>query len=167
MIEAKFNASGWDAAFAKIKGSRESLARRMGVSGGVLLRDEAKAIAPIAEPAMAGDHPPGTYRDSIYLAFDSDRSTATEFAYKVSWNAQIAWWGKLIEFGHWMPYKVVRVNGSFYTTDEKDERNGGKGQRIPAQGILARTGDALAADALRAMIERGKAELPILLGGGT
>lgn len=165
MIEANLNIDGWLDGFDMLSDIRESLARRMGVEGGVLLRDKAKEKAPVSDPTVQSKYPAGNLRDSLYLARDTDASTDYVFVYKISWNAKQAWYGKLLEFGHWMPYRVhISVNGQFYTDKgERDMRNAGKGKRVKATAFLRRTGDEHAQDALRAMLDRGKREFPELV----
>jgi hypothetical protein len=163
---AKTDLSQWDAVFTGLQGPiKESLARRMLVEGGVLLRDVAKANAPVSDgpynPSSRGSHHAGTYQDSLYLAKDTDNTTATNIFYKVTWNAKKAWWGKLIEFGYWRKYEVHRDNaGNFYTDKTKLLA---VPVWVPPEAPLGRTARGQKGNAVRVMIERGKKELPILL----
>ena len=64
MADAVFDDKEWTSAFAMLRGEfKESLARRMGVSGGRILRDEAKRRAkrdapPPTRPGLAPSGPP-------------------------------------------------------------------------------------------------------------
>lgn len=90
---ARFDMSEWSAVLDNLAGpGRESLARRMLVSGGVVLRDEAKAQAPVgvAEEQLVrqygGSLKPGSLQAAIYLAKSDKLTTRTVFTYVVSWN---------------------------------------------------------------------------------
>jgi HK97 gp10 family phage protein len=134
-------------------GIAESLARRMAVEGGVLLRDEVKARAPVDE---------GDLRDAIYLAFRDRESNESQVMYRVTWNDQKAWYGRLIEFGHFRPYFVGMSNGKWFTAKGIPNPLGAK-YRWEAQPFMAPAWEARKADVMRVMIERGRKELPILL----
>lgn len=161
----KLDMSAWTQALAALKGPvKESLARRMLVSGGVLLRDKAKAQCvrsdPPYNPNSRGSHSPGTLANSLYLAYAPERSTDVLFSYKISWNAKKAWWGKLVEFGYWRTHAVhVGVDGSFYT----DMSQPIPPKWMPARPFLRPTFDSYSNVAIRAMVFRGQKELPILL----
>ena len=176
MAENTFDASGWKAGLDRLQGPlRESLARRMAVSGGVILRDEAKVRAPRSD----GPYTPysgegsrhseasGTLADSIYLAFDQNKSTQTLFTYRITWNDEKAWWGRLIEFGHWRPFGVGLNKEGFYVSHNPTKRKGkkGEGDWVSAKPFLGPTFDAKLTEARTAMIERGRNELPKLLRG--
>jgi hypothetical protein len=144
---------------------RESLARRMLVTGGVHLRDKAKLAAarsdPPYNPNSRGSQQPGTLSNSIYLAFDTDDSTKEVFFYNVTWSDRDAWWGKLIEFGWMRTHEVHRgANGAFYTDMSKPLP---APKPMPANPFLRPTIDTYGDSAVRLMIERGKEELPKLI----
>ena len=142
---------------------RESLARRMGASGGRVLRDEARRLAPYGGESRSWN--PGTLKSAIYLAFNPELSAArSRVTYVVSWNRRIAPHGHLVEFGYWTPYRVrVTVNGRWVTnTDELLPTP----KRVRAYPFLRPAFDGRKHDAARAMIQRGKEELPKLLRGG-
>lgn len=135
----KFDGSGWDAAVAQLSGPfKEKLARSMAVAGGSLLRDEAKANAPVDT---------GLLRDSIYLAFKDDRSNEMQVVYSVSWNSKTAPHGHLLEFGHW------HVTGG---------KGGERTSWTPARPFLRPAYDQ-APRAMQAMIARGKVRAAELL----
>lgn len=150
----------------------ESLARRMIVSGGVILRDEARANALISfaktswvpNPRSRGSETPGELAEAIYLARDDKNTTATTFTYKVSWNAKQAWWGKLREFGYFMRYKVYKDAQGVYHTLKTHKL--AEPRWMPAHPILAPAFDGNINRVREAMLERGRHELPILLHGG-
>lgn len=144
--------SDWARALDGLQGSlREKLARSMAVAGGKLLRDEAKALAPVES---------GRLKSSIYLAYRERASTEAQVVYSVSWNAKTAPHGHLIEFGHWQPYKVVRKPDGTFATDKSQPRASPKW--IAAKPFL-RPAEAAWPRAREAMIRRGRERLPELL----
>jgi len=151
-VSAKLDVSGWTKALDNLAGEkRVSLARSMCVAGGEVLRDEAKLLAPFEN---------GVLKDAIYLAYKDDRSTEAQVVYSVSWNHRKAPHGHLIEFGHWQPYKVVKLpNGDWFTTKEKLPSP----KWISAKPFLRPAYDIAKGRAVQAMIERGKQRLPELL----
>ena len=170
---------------------KESLARRMGVSGGVVLRDEAKRNADRGSDATVnprangttgvGSREAGTLAKAIYLAYDTDNSNDKQVVYKISWNAKDAWWGKMVEFGYQMDHVVVMDKyGEFITLPDKNGKKGkggglkwadvknptGLGARwIPGKPFLGPAYDTKLGQARRDMIARGREELPKLLRG--
>ena len=151
--KATFDASGWTAALDKLVGpARESLARSMAVAGGQVLRDEAKARAPVDS---------GGLRDSIYLAFQDGRSTPTMVQYAVSWNASKAPHGHLLEFGHWQTRAAYQGrDGKWYSGALLPNP-----KWVPAHPFLRPAYEAAKDRARQAMIERGRQRLPELLAG--
>lgn len=151
------------AAFDKLDGAfKESLARRMLVDGGVLLRDAAKGNARMAANKEGADVS-GLLARSIYLVFDAQSSTATRFTYKISWNAKTAPHGHLVEFGHWRTHAVYKgADGNWYSRVDMPLA---RPVWVAARPFLRPTFDSYASVAIRAMIFRGKRELPILLAG--
>jgi HK97 gp10 family phage protein len=152
-VSAKLDVSGWTKALDKLAGEkRVSLARSMCVAGGEVLRDEAKLLAPVKD---------GVLKDAIYLAYKDALSGESRQVYSVSWNHRKAPHGHLIEFGHWQPYKVVKLpNGDWFTTKEKLPSP----KWISAKPFLRPAYDIAKERAVQAMIERGKQRLPELLG---
>lgn len=168
-LRASFDSAQWDTIFAKLAGpGRESLARRMGVSGGVILRDEAKERAPMSDgnynETSGGSQQSGQLKDSIYLAFNTTLSTSTTFVYSVSWNADLAWWGKLIEFGHYIRYPYYRDAEGVYHTNKKRGLLANPFW-VPAQPFLQPAFDSSQGRAKVAMLERGRVEVQILFQG--
>jgi len=53
---------------------QESLARRMGVAAGSVIRDEAKERAPVGKTGTWGSITPGLLKSSIYLAYSPEQS---------------------------------------------------------------------------------------------
>ena len=143
-----------------------SLARSMGVAGGKVLRDEAKARAPVES---------GGLRDALYLAFKDGKSTEAKVIYSVTWNAKKAPHGHLIEFGHWRYNKII--NGR----PQKSLRPGltkGKGPQdhvppgaldqpvwVSAHPFLRPAYTSSAGRALQAMAARGRERLAEILAG--
>jgi hypothetical protein len=149
-IKADF--SGWQKAVEKLQGPlKVSLARSIAVGAGETLRDEAKLLAPKESGLLA---------NSIYLAYKDGRSNEKEVVYSVSWNHLAAPHGHLIEFGHWQPYKVVKLpNGDWFTTKERLPSP----KFIAAHPFLRPALDSAGKRAAQAGIERGRRRLPELL----
>jgi len=161
--------SEWLKAFDGLDDLKESLARRMGVSAGVIVRDDAKERAPIGDPTegydaswKTGSDQPGALRDAIYLAY-SDASTETQVVYSVSWNAKKAFWGVFVEFGFVMEHLVLmnRAQNTFWT--EKGEARPDGPLRVEATPFLAPALDSNIARIAKAALDRGKIEFPKLL----
>lgn len=170
-ISARMDFGDMNASLERLAGAgRVSLARRMGVAGGTILRDEAKVNALQSHartswtpnPNSRGSETPGTLADAIYLAFDKKGSSDTLHRYAVSWNAKKAWWGKLREFGYFQRFRVYKdAQGVYHTTKEKLPQP----KRRPADPFLAPAFDAHLAAVKSAMIAAGKIELPKILRG--
>ena len=131
-----------------------SLARSMGVAGGKVLRDEAKARAPVES---------GGLRDALYLAFKDGKSTEAKVIYSVTWNAKKAPHGHLLEFGHWQPYTVVRTKDGRFYTDKSKPLSAPKW--VPAHSFLRPAYMGAAGRALQAMQARGRERLAEILAG--
>lgn len=178
MAEFKANVDfgEWTTLFDRLQGAaRESLARRMLVSGGKVLEAEAKMLARrptthVYNPASRGSQEAGQLADAIYLAFRDGESTQTTFKYSVSWNNQKAWWGKLREFGYYVRYPYyIDKHGMYHTYHAEGGK--GKGTPLPKPHWVAPTpflGPALNVlpQVKIAMIERGREEVQKLLKGG-
>lgn len=162
--------SEWDKAFDKLAGPvKESLARRMGVSGGQVMRDEAKLQAPVGvaeEQAIrqyGGSIKPGALRDAIYLAYNDKLSNNVSYTYSISWNSskERAPHGHLVEFGHLMTHQVIfSPEKGWHTLKDKPLANP---KWIPGNPFLSRAYDISLGRAYTAAIERGRVELPALL----
>ena len=166
-----FQTEGWKGAFAALRGpAKESLARRMLVSGAIVLRDEARANALISQAksewnyndASRGSQVAGNLSENIYYAFDDRGSTSTMFTYKVSWAEKKTFWGKFLEFGYYRRYVVVKdeATGKYWTFKKKPLE---KPVWIPARPFLAPAYDTAIDKAKSAMIARGAKEFPILM----
>lgn len=155
------DASEWEQAFTALEGPvRESLARRMLVEGGVLLRDASKSNARMAAN-KENVETRGLLASAIYLVYEKEAETKVSFTYKISWNAKVAPHGHLIEFGHWMTHKVYKAsNGEWYTLKDQPLDTP---KWVAARPFLRPTFDSYGNVAIRAMIMRGQKELPILL----
>lgn len=76
-------------------------------AGAQIIYDRAKQLAPVSKAAhmfhgtnaVYGPYKPGTLRDSIYQAFSKDNSFTDVSTYHVSWNADKAPYGAMVEFG--------------------------------------------------------------------
>lgn len=158
---ARLDTTQTDKAFAGLAGPvKESLARRMLVSGGVLLRDAAKSNA-LMGANKEGVEPRGVLAAAIYLARDTDAETKTMFAYTISWNARKAPHGHLVEFGHWRTHAVYKAaNGEWYTNKSQPLD---APVWVAARPFLRPTFDSYGGTAVRAMLQRGAEELPKLL----
>lgn len=144
------------AAFDVLDGPfKESLARKMLVEGGVLLRDQATANALIPDNKESAERR-GVLAAAMYLVFNKEESTQTLFTYKVSWNAKQAPHGHLIEFGHWRNQKVYKAaNGQWYTI--KDEFLDTP-KWVAARPFLGPAFDQYGGIAIKNMLDRGKRE---------
>lgn len=116
--------------------AKEPVARSMGVAMGRVVRDEAKARAPVLKPGNEGydGQVEGTLRDNIYLAFDDRKYVLNPntYTYTVSWNSFRAAHGHLMEFGFEQPYQVTQDgSGVWYTP-----LTGGKGAKGRNTGYL-------------------------------
>jgi hypothetical protein len=169
-LKATLDLTQINVAFDAIAGPvAQSLGRRMAVEAGVLLRDKAKFASVLSElryrgpynPISRGSQAPGTLQESIYLVFNKEESTDKILMYSVSWNNKKAWWGKLLEFQHIRTHKVYTgADGNWYTSKTPLE----KPITVPARPFLGPTIDAYGNVAVAAAMDRGKRELPILLG---
>lgn len=149
---------------------KESLARRMGVSGGQVVREAARDNVPIGDPTDGYDAPwkkgstePGALRDAIYLAYSEKRSDKDRFVYSVSWNTKKAFWGVFVEFGFIMEHLVLMNVGqnTFWTVKGAVRPNGPL--RVNAKPFLAPALDQNLSRIFDAALNRGKEELPKLL----
>jgi len=76
-------------------------------AGAQVIYDRARQLAPVSEKSHTfniegrkyGPFAPGTLRDSIYQAFSKDNSFKDVSTYHVSWNADKAPYGGMVEFG--------------------------------------------------------------------
>lgn len=175
-FKAKLDMTGAVAMLDRLGGpAKESLGRRMGVSGGVLLRDAAKAKALVAQNKQ-GKARRGVLAGSVYLAYDKILSKPDFVSYKIAWNAKVAPHGYLIEFGHWRYNKFIggKPQHSLLAGVKKGsgpQSHGGPGaldvpEWVPAKPFLRPTIDAYGQAAVNAMMARAKIEFPILMAEG-
>ena len=76
-------------------------------SGAQIIYERAKALAPRSDHAhtfriegrVYGPYAPGNLRDSIYQVFSKDNSFRDVSTYHISWNADKAPYGAMVEFG--------------------------------------------------------------------
>lgn len=76
-------------------------------AGAQIIYDRAKQLVPVSSHAhmfhgthaVYGPYSPGTLRDAIYQAFSKDNSFKDVSTYHVSWNADKAPYGGMVEFG--------------------------------------------------------------------
>lgn len=76
-------------------------------AGAQIVYERAKQLAPVSDAAHMfqiegrgyGPFKPGTLRDSIYQAFSKDNSFKDVSVYHVSWNADKAPYGAMVEVG--------------------------------------------------------------------
>lgn len=167
-VEFKMDAAQVNKLFDKLNGPiKESLARRMGVSGGIVIRDEAKLRAKRGphnyNPVSRGSHASGTLADSIYVAYNDRLSHTNMFVYSVRWNDKKTFWGKFAEFGHYLKYAYwVDTQGVYHTNKTRPLRTF---HWVPATPFLGPALDTHERAARDAMIKRGQEELPKLLKG--
>jgi len=76
-------------------------------AGAQIIYERAKALAPRSDHAhtfriegrVYGPYAPGNLRDSIYQVFSKDNSFRDMSTYHISWNADKAPYGAMVEFG--------------------------------------------------------------------
>lgn len=161
--------SGLLRAFDGLSDLQESLARRMGVSGGVVIRDAAIENAPVGDEKdgyaaswKTGSTEPGALKEAIYLAYNESQSNDQQIVYSVSWNAKKAFWGVFIEFGFIMDHLVgMNPDGTFWTDKSKKRPKGAL--TVDAQPFLAPALDNNIQRIVQATLDRGKQEFPKLL----
>lgn len=76
-------------------------------AGAQIIYDRAKAVCPVSERAhmfhgtnkVYGPFVPGTLRDAIYQVFSKDNSYSDVSTYHISWNADKAPYGWMVELG--------------------------------------------------------------------
>lgn len=76
-------------------------------AGAQVIYDRALQLVPVSEKAhkfygqnaVYGPYSPGTLRDAIYQAFSRDNSFKDFSTYHISWNADKAPYGGMVEFG--------------------------------------------------------------------
>lgn len=76
----------------------------------------------------------GNLQNAVFRAYSFKSSSETKKTYRISWRYKDAPHGKLIEFGHWQKYRVVRLpNGDWITL--KDQKLSSP-KWIPAKPFL-------------------------------
>lgn len=76
-------------------------------AGAQVIYDRAKQLVPVSEAAhkfygenaVYGPYSPGNLRNAIYQAFSKDNSFRDVSTYHISWNADKAPYGAMVEFG--------------------------------------------------------------------
>lgn len=76
-------------------------------AGAQIIYDRARALVPVSkaahmfygENAVYGPYKPGALRNAIYQVFSQDNSFSDVSTYHVSWNADTAPYGGMVEFG--------------------------------------------------------------------
>lgn len=127
--------SGLEKVFANLdQNVKEHLARSGALAGAKVIRDEAKARAPVKT---------GTLRDAMYVAYAERDSDSKQKTYTVSWNSKKAPHGHLIEKGFWLTKRGKHKKGS-----------GERIKRIPGKAFLASANEAVKAKAARAANNR-------------
>lgn len=159
----------FEEAFKRLDGlaevAKQHLPRSMLVATGQIVRDEAKARAPVFDgsTALKGgsnvDHPPkpGLLQEAIYLAYSDKRSLpeAGKHTYSVTWNSTKAPHGHLLEFGHWR-YNVIQGG---YPKEDKLAAP----KWVPASPFLRPAFDAVIDVALQAGLDRGRGRMNEIL----
>lgn len=149
----RLDVSGWNRSLKALSGPlRTKLARSMAVAGGEVLRDEAKARAPVLD---------GVLKAAIYLAFRDGKSNEREVRYSVTWNSKRAPHGHLLEFGYWQIYRILKLPGGRFVTDLSTRLPSPK--HVAAKPFLRPAFEAAADRAMKSMLARGRVRLPELL----
>jgi hypothetical protein len=159
----KLDDSEWTKALDLLGGeAKESLARRMVVEGGVLVRDEARLIAASRKPNRVWSAPRGLLASAVYLAKNDKLSTEDVFTYSVSWNHKKAPHGWWIEMGRYQRYMIKwgKRKGGWYTIKAEKLPTP---KWVPPTPFLRPAYDGRGDDAIKVMIERGRKEFPILM----
>lgn len=148
----------------KLKEIRESLTRRMGVAGGEVFRDAAKANVPKKS---------GKLSEAIYLAYRDKESTEAQTVYMVSWNAKKAPHGHLIEFGHWRYNKIINGKAQKSLIGRKrrgrgPQDHGGPGalevpKWVAAKPFLGPSFDGNLSKARTVMLQVGREQFSVLM----
>lgn len=133
---------------------KEKLARSMAVAGAQVIRDEA------ALRAAAG--PTGNLKESMYVADNAAATTKDKIVYSVSWNKVKAPHGHLIEFGHWMYFARVKINGEWVTLKDRPLA---VPRKAPAYPFLRPAYDAKKDAAHQAMLARARVRFKELMSG--
>ncbi|PZP57974.1 MAG: hypothetical protein DI597_20395 [Pseudoxanthomonas spadix] len=130
------------------------VARSMGVAAGKLVRDEAKALAPVDS---------GKLRDAIYLAYRDGESTDTKVVYQISWNSRKAPHGHLVEYGHWRVNELVRGDDGKWraTRDRLPEP-----VWTPAHPFMRPAFEATRGRLMDAAVARGRQRFAEIMAGG-
>lgn len=164
-IKASFEHGGWDGLFDMLETTgKESLARRMGVAGGRVIRDAAAVNASEIPPkAEYGAPRRGVLAKAMYVAYDKRNTNRHEYSYNVSWNSRIARHGHLVEFGHWQIYKIFLAKDGHWYTNKKQKLDVPKWQ--PGYPFLRPAFDNNLQRALTVMIEAGRDALPEIMKG--
>lgn len=76
-------------------------------AGAQIIYDRARQLVPVSNAAhmfygthaVYGPYSPGTLRDAIYQVFSKDKSFKDVSTYHISWNADKAPYGAMVEFG--------------------------------------------------------------------
>lgn len=76
-------------------------------AGAQIIYDRARQLVPVSKAAhmfygshqVYGPYSPGTLRDAIYQVFSKDNSFKDVSTYHISWNADKAPYGAMVEFG--------------------------------------------------------------------
>lgn len=95
---------------AELKAKAEAInqaTRPAAQAGAQVIYDRARSLVPVSQAAhmfygthqVYGPYNPGTLRDAIYQVFSKDNSYRDVSTYHVSWNAEKAPYGGMVEFG--------------------------------------------------------------------
>lgn len=155
-VNASVDLSSVLAGLDRLSGVSESLARSMAVAAGKVVRDEAKARAPVDT---------GKLRDALYLAYSDRRSRESKVVYSVTWNSEKnsnkAPHGHLLEFGHWQTHALYKGrDGEWYVGAPLAQP-----KWVPARPFLRPAYEAVAPRMAQIMVNRARERLPELLSG--
>lgn len=153
-MRVSFNADSAIAGLDALSDATYSVARTMGAAVGAAMRDEAKANVRSRT---------GNLARSIYVAFDTDDSTATNIRYSVSWNRKkLGQHGHLVEFGHWRTNVTVQLpSGQWITTKEKLDNP----EWVPARPFLRPALYSVQPRAIKIAAEVGRKRLQEIMQG--
>ena len=106
-MKIKMNAEAFKAQLRATADELNKATRPAAQAGAQIIYDRAKAVTPVSDSShmfhgqnkVYGPYAPGTLRDSIYQAFSKDNSFRDVSTYHISWNAEKAPYGGMVEFG--------------------------------------------------------------------
>ena len=121
--------AGLDLLMDQLAGDAEAAARPAAQAGAQVLYDEARRLA-------GANRRTGNLQAAIYQVYSKSNSGKDRAAYQVSWNANKAPHGHLVEFGHMQRYATYRdERGRILTMVRPEKRGTPKPRRRASQAV--------------------------------